>query len=230
MRKRILTPMWVMRPLTFLFAILPVTPFTSVTAQQRLPVKPGDRVRVTAPALGVSKHAGVLAAMSTDTVAVDTLRIPLASVTRLEVSRARGPSSKGAAIGALVGGGLGVAAELGPAGIVFGAGVGALLGTSSRVRKRAGIGLLVGAATGAVIGLASGDDPPCSGWFCWGFTAEEKAALGAIGLGGLGAVIGLIAGAASSGERWEEVPLDRLRVSVGPQRDGRLGFGLSVTF
>ncbi len=31
-------------------------------------------------------------------------------------------------------------------------------------------------------------------------------------------------------DRWQEVPLDRLRVSVAPQRDGRFGLGLSVRF
>ena len=212
-----------MRHATILVAILAFVPFTSATAQ----VRPGARVRVThLPRQSV----GTLLAWKSDTLVFqsngDTLSVPLDLVTRLEVSRARGLSSKGAAIGALVGGGLGAAAELGPAGIAFGAGVGALLGTGSSARKGAGIGLLIGAATGAVIGFASGDDGP--GWFS--FTAEEKAALGAVGLGGLGAVIGLIAGAASSGERWEEVPLDRVRVSFGPQRDGRFGLGASVRF
>ena len=82
------------------------------------------------------------------------------------------------------------------------------------------------ATHGAVIGLASGDDPP--GFLS--FTAEEKAALGAFVFGGLGGVIGLIAGTASPGERWEEVPLVRLRVGFAPQRDGRLGIGASVRF
>lgn len=36
-----------MRPLTFLWAVLAVTPFTSVTAQYSVQVRPGDRVRVT---------------------------------------------------------------------------------------------------------------------------------------------------------------------------------------
>ncbi len=204
-----------MRHATILVAILAFTPLASATAQ--VPVRPGERVRVThqpiCPAgticLGPSprqRSVGTFLAWKADTLVVqsngDTLALPLDSVTRLDVSRARGLSSNGAAIGALVGGGLGVAAELGPVGIAFGAGVGALLGTGSRARNGAGIGLLIGAATGAVIGFASGDDPSCSGWFCWRFTAEEKAALGAIGLGGLGAVIGLIAGAASSSERW----------------------------
>ena len=31
-------------------------------------------------------------------------------------------------------------------------------------------------------------------------------------------------------ERWKQVPLDRLRVSVVPQRDGRFALGLSVAF
>ena len=222
---------------TMLVAILAFVPLTSATAQ----VRPGERVRVTHPpicpadtiCLGPSprqRSVGTFLAWKADSLVVrsngDTLSVPVNLVTRLDVSRARGLSSKGAAIGALVGGGLGAAAELGPAGIAFGAGVGALLGTGSSARKGAGIGLLIGAATGAVIGFASGDDGP--GWFS--FTAEEKAALGAVGLGGLGAVIGLIAGAASSGERWEEVPLNRLRVSFGPQRDGRFGFGASVRF
>ncbi len=31
-------------------------------------------------------------------------------------------------------------------------------------------------------------------------------------------------------DRWEEVQLHRVRVSVAPQRDGRFGFGASVRF
>ena len=81
------------------------------------------------------------------------------------------------------------------------------------------IGLLVGAGVGAVIGLASGDDPP--GTF-WGITASGKAAIGAVIFGGVGAIIGYAI--ASSGKH------DRLFVSVAPQRDGRFGLGLSVRF
>ena len=80
------------------------------------------------------------------------------------------------------------------------------------------IGLLVGAGVGAVIGLASGDDP--SGTFL-GATASEKAAIGAVVFGVVGGVIGYVI--ASSGEH------DR-RFVLGPQRDGRLGFGLSAIF
>ena len=50
----------------------------------------------------------------------------------------------------------------------------------------------------------------------------EKAGIGAVVFGVVGAVIGYAI--ASSGEH------DRLFVSVGPQRDGRFGFGASVSF
>ncbi len=81
------------------------------------------------------------------------------------------------------------------------------------------IGLLVGAGVGAVIGLASGDDPPDS---FLGATASENAAIGALIFGVVGAVIGYAI--ASSGEH------DRLLVGVGPQRDGGVGVGASVRF
>ncbi len=89
------------------------------------------------------------------------------------------------------------------------------------------IGFLVGAGVGAVIGLAmgddqpSGDDLPCTFLFA-SCAATEKAAIGAVVVGFVGAVIGYAI--ASSGVH------DRLLVSVGPQRDGRLGLGLSMRF
>ncbi len=99
-------------------------------------------------------------------------------------------------------------------------------GRKSNSAEGAGIGLLVGAATGAIIGLASGDDEP--GFITW--TAEQKAGVGAVLLGGVGGVIGLIAGATITTDRWNEVPVDRLRVSFAPQRDGRFALGLSMRF
>ncbi len=46
----------------------------------------------------------------------------------------------------------------------------------------------------------------------------------------VGAGIGALIGSAIKSDRWEEVPLDQLRVSFVPQRDGRFSFGLSVAF
>jgi hypothetical protein len=63
----------------------------------------------------------------------------------------------------------------------------------SRFWKGLGYGLVIGGAGGAVIGLASGDDP--SGFF--NLTASDKAILGTIGLGFVGMILGGITGSAA---------------------------------
>ena len=47
--------------------------------------------------------------------------------------------------------------------------------------------------------------------------------------GAVGGIFGAVIGAASGGDRWEEVPLDRLRVSVMPQQGG-FGIGARIAF
>ncbi len=77
------------------------------------------------------------------------------------------------------------------------------------VGKGAGIGFLSGAAVGAIIGFAEGDDDPiCSsfvfGTFCFeGSTAGEKAVGGAIGLGVIGSGVGAIVGTGK-----KKIPID----------------------
>ena len=181
-----------MRRATLLIAALALTPLATVMAQlQPSPLEPGQRVRVTAPDLGIRKQVGRFEALRGDTLVVaaadSTMTFPVASVTRLELSR----------------------------------------GQKSMAGRWAGIGFVSGAAFGAIIGFVSGD-PPRTCDLCP--TAEQKAACGAIVFGGIGALIGRGAGASHKTDRWEEVPLDKLRVSVGPQRDGRLGLGLSFAF
>ena len=95
------------------------------------------------------------------------------------------------------------------------------------------IGLLVGGVAGAAIGYASYQKCESQGEFfsCIGDLGPEFAAWGGalvIGLGG--GVVGALIGASTKTDRWAEVPLDRVRVSLGPQRDGRFGFGASVIF
>jgi hypothetical protein len=78
----------------------------------------------------------------------------------------------------------------------------------SRVLISSGLGFLIGAGTGAIIGFAAGDDPECkeSGsplapapW-CLRLTAEGKAVIGGI-LGGVaGSLVGGIIGVAASTE------------------------------
>ncbi len=103
-------------------------------------------------------------------------------------------------------------------------------GRKTNTGEGAVIGLLVGGVVGAVIGYASYEE--CvGGWACFGDLGPgvNVAAGGVIGgLGGL--VAGAFIGLAIETDRWQEVPLDRLRVSLGPQRDGRFGFGASVKF
>ncbi len=75
----------------------------------------------------------------------------------------------------------------------------------AKVQKGAAIGFLIGAGTGAIIGFAAGDDPPCneSGSplapsSCWRLTAGGKAVLGGIVGGVAGLLVGSLAGAAAS--------------------------------
>ncbi len=95
--------------------------------------------------------------------------------------------------------------------------------------SRAGRGALIGFALGGVGGAAAaGTACGNSAWF-----RDDSAGCAALGFGVFGAggaLLGAIIGAMITGTRWEEVPLDRFRVSLGPQRDGRFGLGLSVRF
>ena len=78
------------------------------------------------------------------------------------------------------------------------------------------IGLFIG---GAVVGASDCDDWACLGPFFSGLF--------------VGADVGLLSGAAIGGliktERWDEAPLDRLRLSFAPRQDG-IAVGLSVSF
>ena len=92
--------------------------------------------------------------------------------------------------------------------------------------RGAGIGALVGVTSGAFVGYASGDD---GGWCC--FTAEAKAVMTGVGLGGLGAVIGAVVGSLTRSDRWISVPLGSAeatpRLQVGR---GRAGLAVVVSF
>ncbi len=66
-------------------------------------------------------------------------------------------------------------------------------GRKSEKLKSAGLGLLIGASVGAILGYASGDDE--KGWFA--FTAGQKALMYGGGLGITGGIFGLIIGQGS---------------------------------
>jgi len=96
------------------------------------------------------------------------------------------------------------------------AGAGALRGL--------GIGLGVGVAGGAVIGALS----PVNEDAFIEVSRGESVVIGAILFGGIGAVIGTLAGVSKPGEKWERVDLQRLRVSAGAGGGGSVG--VSFTF
>jgi outer membrane receptor protein involved in Fe transport len=100
---------------------------------------------------------------------------------------------------------------------------------SSKVGRNGMIGLVGGAAIGGLLGFASGDDPPRNDpvpvFQLDPLSRNDKAALGAIGLGVVGLVGGVLSGI-SRGERWERVSLPP-RVSVSGRGDGVLALSYS---
>ncbi len=93
-------------------------------------------------------------------------------------------------------------------------------------KAQAGTGAVVGGL--AVVVLLAIAAATCDASFGCP-TAGEAAKPLLIG-GAAGAFVGALIGAATNTDRWEEVPLDQLRVSFGPQPDGRIALGLSVRF
>jgi len=145
--------------------------------------EPGERVRFTSEEPDLREYDGTLVALSPDTLVVDSLRVALASVQRLDVHG----------------------------------------GYRSRRLRGAGIGFGIGAVIGASGGATCKEPGYCDN--------RAAAILAGAGIAGaVGALFGMVIGAFDIRVRWEEVPLDRPRVSFVPQRDGRFGLGLSVRF
>ena len=199
-----------MRHATILVAILVFVPLASARAQ----VRPGARVRVTytptCPPQTVCagfrdrlKQIGTVVSWDGDTLHLDAERRTSPQVYALTVPRS----------------------SIIRLDVSWGKKSNAGLGTA--------IGLLAGGALGGLVGLGLFEEPePCKGLLCFEFGPENKSEafwFGAMVGGLLGGAVGYLAGSPGS-DVWEEVPLDRLRVSLGPQRDGRFGFGASVRF
>lgn len=84
------------------------------------------------------------------------------------------------------------------------------------------IGAGVGAVAGAIIGAATYDeDDPF-------FSAGENALAAALLFTPIGGLAGAIIGLQVKTERWESVPLDRVRPAVGGGSHGRVTFGVAV--
>ena len=215
-----------------------LVPSTSLSAQQHQRLESGQRVRVTVPSAYPDHLVGTVVAAQADTLVLlhdgCTSRLGLLSIDKLEVWRRRPGGKgalKGAAVGLLTGAAVGGLIELvadgdqavAPrVGAVAGIGMGAIMGAGGKPTIVGGlVGLGVGGAVGAVIGLLvdeHGND----------LAPSDAAFMGAGFFGVIGFAVGTTVGYIS--DRWEEVPLDRLRVSFAPQRDGRFALGLSVSF
>ncbi len=192
-----------MRAVTLILAVLLLAPSGNLQAQLR----PGQRVRFTAPGVFSATGAVTVVAVGTDTLVVrgesNTWRVPIGAMTKLEGNWGRKPNT---ATGALVG----------------------LL-----------VGLVAGSVTGQVIGAKTHE---CESELMFascmtdGGTSGDVAGQLLAGAWGsavgaaVGAAFGALIGASIKTERWEEVPLDRLRVSFAPQRDGRFALAASVRF
>ena len=103
-------------------------------------------------------------------------------------------------------------------------------GTRSHRLLGAGIGFLAGGGVAAAVLYTGGSTSSCDQ------SANQDAmstgeCIGLTALGGLaGAGLGAIVGGFFRSERWDDVPLQQLRVSLGPRAGRRLGLGLQVTF
>ena len=101
------------------------------------------------------------------------------------------------------------------------------MGRHTHALKGAGIGLLVGATGGAIAGHVSGDDK--GGWF--GYTASDKAHIGAVTFGIAGALVGLAIGGNLQTEEWQLVRLSPGgRIGVVPRSDARVALAYSFAF
>lgn len=91
-------------------------------------------------------------------------------------------------------------------------------------RSNTGKGALYGGVIGAIGGGIFGGTKQGN------VKRENEILKGAAIFGGAGFAAGMILGTITSGERWDEASLDRLRVSVVPHRDGRFALAASIRF
>lgn len=164
---------------------------TRAVAQDALWLRPGSKVRMTAPALDLSDRVGRVHELNGDTLVVlvdalhtsrlrlDVVDVPLSSISKLEV----------------------------------------VTGRRGHWLEGAGIGFLLGVVTGA----ASGDDPS-NAYF--GYSAGEKAAIGGLSFGLIGAGIGALI----KSDKWAEVPLDRVRPKLIVGDRGQVGIRFALVF
>lgn len=149
--------------LASLVAALALTTWSCAGYVAGTSVSPGDRVRVTAPRVDLSKGIGTVAALGADTILVaveggaNALALPLSDVKKLEVYRGtKSQAGRGAGIGFLVGAGMGTllgALGSGMCGMEGDPEPGCVAGfTIGAALLGGGVGLLLGVGIGAASG------------------------------------------------------------------------------
>ncbi|MGH7753112.1 MAG: hypothetical protein ACREN5_09870 [Gemmatimonadales bacterium] len=184
-----------------LFPTLILAVLDAVPSPAQAQLAPGERIRVTTDGWRLKPMVGTL-----ESIDQDTVRLRMAdSAASTPIPRAyirRVEVSRGQRSNALGGAVVGAA---------FGAGVGVIVAQLSPRPKTCRF-------TGSY-------------WFCRATPGSERnLASAALAGATLGAFLGLIKSAESSGERWERVPLSQLRVGLVVGSDGRAGLGLSFRF
>ena len=193
-----------MRPSTLVAAVLLLGSCTALIAQEQAPsLQPGTRVRLTVPC--DQKAQPVVGAQNPKCSFVGRWAMSRADVITLEVAESTTSYT------------LGTVSQLQVS-----------RGYRSHALVGAGAGFLIGAGVTYFVLNSGGSTSLCdrsanqdaySSGECLGL-----AALGALGGAGLGAIIGALVRT----ERWQDVPIERLRFNVAPQGD--IEFNLSVAF
>ena len=135
-------------------SLLLVLLLSAVADVQQLPeVAPGARVRIRAPGVVAGSYTGTVLSRSADTLVVAgsaaaAVRVPIASLTQVEVSRGRS-RSRGASKGALWGAGIGLAIGVVTMGIADDANYGS---QGEYVAFNAVGGAIWGVIIGAIVG------------------------------------------------------------------------------
>lgn len=195
-----------MRGFAVMLLVSLVTTSDSIAAQRNQPFETGELLRITAPACGIEEQIARYLRLYRDTLTVQAdsqLALPVAGVTRLDVSR-------------------GVSNRTTLAGIAAGAFAGVLIGIAAAPDEDSNL------AGGAPRETAVAQARPSIG--SAGSHAISGAVVGPIAGAFIGGFLGGLVGKAVRQHRWEEVPLDRLRVSIAPRSDGSAVFGLTVSF
>jgi hypothetical protein len=168
-------------------ALLALVP-TATAVAQVAPLTAGQRVRVTAPELGIHKLPALFQERRGDVLVLradSTVSLPVTAVTQLEVHDGR----------------------------------------HGHLWRGVGVGALAGAAAGVLAGPALSQ---CPSQGC-DTSPVLQSAVGGVAFGLAGGLVGGLVGALAKTDRWVDLPLDQVRVSIAERRVV-VGAGVSVRF